>query len=96
MPEIVYYIKKKLGCIFVENHNPKSMVLKRGQNIGLVTSCIVMQKEQGQTLVEHKDATQSFTGMSNCKGIGIGGPSVGDTEKACCEEDSVQSIENTK
>ena len=30
LPEIVYNIKKKLGCNFVENHNSESMVLKRG------------------------------------------------------------------
>ena len=31
-------VKKKLGCIFVENHNSESMILKRGQTIGLVTT----------------------------------------------------------
>ena len=31
LPEIVYNIKKKLGCIFVENQNSESMVLKREQ-----------------------------------------------------------------
>ena len=41
LPEVVYNIKKKLGCIFVENHNSESMILKRGQTIGLVTSCVV-------------------------------------------------------
>ena len=45
LPEIVFNIKKKLGCIFVENHNSESMVLKKGQTIGLVTSCLVMQEE---------------------------------------------------
>ena len=29
LPEIVYNIKKKLGCIFVENHNSEPMGLKR-------------------------------------------------------------------
>ena len=29
LPEIFYNIKKKLGCIFVENHNPESVLLKR-------------------------------------------------------------------
>ena len=38
LPEIVYNIYKNLGCIFVENPNSESMVLKRGQTIGLVTS----------------------------------------------------------
>ena len=31
LPELVYNIKKKLGYIFLENHNSESMVLKRGQ-----------------------------------------------------------------
>ena len=48
LPEIVYNVKKKLGCIFVEDHNFKTIKLKRGQSIGLVTSCIVTQEEQGQ------------------------------------------------
>ena len=38
LPEVVYNIKKKLDCIFVENHKLESMILKRGQTIGLVTS----------------------------------------------------------
>ena len=38
LPDIVNNIKKKLGCIFVENHNSQSMILKRGQTIGLVMS----------------------------------------------------------
>ena len=38
LPGIVYNIKKKLGSIFMENHNLESMVLKRGQTNGLVTS----------------------------------------------------------
>ena len=44
--EIVYNVKKKLGCIFIENHNSKPLELKRGQTIGLVTSCVVTQAEQ--------------------------------------------------
>ena len=39
LPDIVYNVKKKLGCIFVENHNSKPLMLKRGQRIA----------EQGQT-----------------------------------------------
>ena len=49
LPEIVYQVKKKLGCIFVDNHSPESVLLNRGQTMGLVTSCIVTQEEQGQT-----------------------------------------------
>ena len=37
LPDIVYNVKRKLGCIFVENHNPESIMLKGGQTIGLVT-----------------------------------------------------------
>ena len=58
LPEIIYNIKKKLRCIFVENHNSESMVLKRGQTIGLVMSCIVTQEEQGQTPAMRISATQ--------------------------------------
>ena len=46
LPEIVYNVKKKLGCIFVENHNYETLILKRGQSIGLVTSCVVTQEEK--------------------------------------------------
>ena len=38
LQEIVYNVKKKLGCIFKENHNSEQLELKRGQTIGLVTS----------------------------------------------------------
>ena len=33
--DIVYNIEKKLECIFVENHNPESILLKQGQTIGI-------------------------------------------------------------
>ena len=45
LPENVYKVKKKLGCIFVENRNSETLELKRGQTIGLVTSCFVTQEE---------------------------------------------------
>ena len=48
LPEIVYKVKKKLGCIFVENHNSETIILKRGKSKGLVMSCVVTQEEQGQ------------------------------------------------
>ena len=38
LPEIVYNVKKKLGCIFIENPNSKPLDLQRGQRIGFVTS----------------------------------------------------------
>ena len=38
LPEVVYNIKKRLGWIFVENHDLESMILKRGLTVGLVTS----------------------------------------------------------
>ena len=43
LPEIVYNVKKKLVCIFIENHNSKPLKLKRVQTIGLVTSCELTQ-----------------------------------------------------
>ena len=89
LPEIVYSIKKKLGCIFVENHNLESMVLKRGQSMGLLTSCVVTQEEKGQTPTEHSHAIQSFTGTSNDTDTRIGGSSEGDVEKAGWKADSV-------
>ena len=47
--EIIFYsLRKKLGCIFIENHNSESLELKKGQMIGLVTSCLVTQAEQVQ------------------------------------------------
>ena len=90
LPEIVYNIKKKLGYIFVENHNSESMVLKRGQTVGLVTSCVVTQEEQGQIPAKHSDPTQSVRGTSNDMGTRIGGASVGDTEKAGWKAESLQ------
>ena len=82
LPEIAYNIKKKLGCILVENHNLESMVLKREQTIRLVTSCVMMQEEQGQTPGERSDVTQSVKRMSNDMDTRIGGVSVGNAEKA--------------
>ena len=37
LPEIVYNVKRKIGCIFIENHNSVSLDLQRGQTIGVVT-----------------------------------------------------------
>ena len=54
LPEIVYNVKKKLGCIFIENINSEPLELKRGQTIGLLTSCVVTQAEQGQLPEIHK------------------------------------------
>ena len=90
----MYNVKKKLGCIFVENHNPKPLMLKRGQTIGLVTSCVVTQADQGQTLERHKEDMQSEPGWSNDMDTHIGGASVGDADKAGWKADSVQSMEN--
>ena len=49
---------------------------------------------EGQLLVKHKEDTPSFTERSNDTDTHIGGASVGNTEKAGCKADSVQSIEN--
>ena len=94
LPEIVYNVKKKLGCICIENHNSKPIILKREQTIGLVTSCVVTQAEQGQTTERRKEDTPSITRQSNDMDIHIGGASVGNPEKGCRKADSVQSIEN--
>ena len=45
LPETVCNVKKKLGFIFVENYNSEPLMLKRGQMIGLVMSCLVRQAE---------------------------------------------------
>ena len=89
LPEIVYNINMKLGCIFVENHNYKSIVLKREQPIGLVTSCVLTQEEQGQTLEDCNDGTQIIKGTINDTDTRIGGASVDDVEKAGWKAHSV-------
>ena len=71
-------------------------MLKRGQTIGLGTSCAVTQAEQGQTPEMRKEDTQSVTGQSNDTDNRIGGTSVGDAEKAGWKADSFQSVENRK
>ena len=92
LPEIVYNIKKKLGCIFIENHNSKLLMLKIGQTIGLVTSCIVRQVEQGQLPEKHKEDMQSVTGQSNDRNTCIGSASRGNAEKAGRKTDSVMKL----
>ena len=66
----------------MENHNPESVLLKRGQTIGLVTSCVVMQEEQGQAPVDCSDTMRSVRGKNNDMDTRIGGSSVCDAEKA--------------
>ena len=94
LPEIVYNVKKKLGCKFVEKHNLEPMGLKRGLTMGLVTLCVVTQEEQGQAPAERCDATQSIGRTSYDTDTHTGGASVDDTEKAGWKADSVQSIES--
>ena len=67
-----------------------------GQTVGLVTSCIVTQEEQGQTPAKCSDATQSLTRMSNDMGSCIGGTSGVEVEKAAWKADSVQSVLKTQ
>ena len=57
-------------------------MLKRGQTIGLVMSCLMTQAEQGQLPEKCKEDTQLVTGRSNNTDTHIGGPSVGNVEKA--------------
>ena len=94
LPEVVYNIKKKLGWIFVEDHNSESMILKRGQTIGLVMSCIAILEEQGQTPAVCSEETQNITVTSNDTDTCIEGASRGNAEKAGQKTDSVQSVKN--
>ena len=95
LPEIVYNVKRKLGCIFIEKHN--SEPLQRGQTIGVVKSCVVTLEELGQQPEKCKEKTQYITGRSNCAETRIGGASVGNAEKvekAGLKAEYVQTIEN--
>ena len=67
--------EETIGYSFIENHNSESLELKRGQKIGLVTSCVVTQAEQGQIPEERKEDTQGVTGRSNDTDPRIGGAS---------------------
>ena len=62
LPEIVYNVKRNLGCIFIENNNSEPLDLQRGQTIGVVTSCILTQEELGQQLEKINENTQCVTG----------------------------------
>ena len=59
LPEIIYNVKKKLGCISVENHNSEPLYLQRGHTIGFVMSCVVIQEELSQRPEKYKENTQS-------------------------------------
>ena len=54
-----------------------------------MTSCVVMQEEQGQLPVNHKEDTPSVTEQSIDMDTHIGGPCVGNKEKAGWKADSV-------
>ena len=94
LPEIVYNVKQKLGCIFIENYNSEPLELKTGQMIGLVMSCAIVQAEQGQLPEKRKEDTQSVTGQSNDTDTHIGSACGGNAEKADKKAGSVQSLEN--
>ena len=79
--EIVYNVKRKLGSIFIENHNSVSLDLQKGQTIGVVTSCVVTQEDLGQQSEMRNENTQDVTGQSNCAETRIGGASAGNAEK---------------
>ena len=81
LPEIVYNLKKKIGCIFIENNNSEPLELKRGQTIVLVTSHLVTHAEQGQLPEKRKENTQSVTGQSNDTDTCIGCTSGGNAKK---------------
>ena len=78
LPEIVYRVKRTLGCIFIENHNSKPLDLQRGQTIGCVNSCVVKQDEWGQQLELCKKVTPSINDAETC----VGGANRSDAEKA--------------
>ena len=65
----------------IEKHNSESIELKRGQTIGLVTSCVVTQAKKGQLPEEHKEDTQGVTGQSNDTDTHIGSASRGNQVK---------------
>ena len=81
LPEIVYYLKRKIVCIFIENHISVSLDLQRDQNIGVVTPCVVTKEDLGQQSEKHRENRQSVTGCSNSAETFIGGASVEDVEK---------------
>ena len=62
--------------------------------IELVTSCAVMQVQQGQLPEKHKEDTQNVTGQRNDTDTHIGGASGENMEKAGLKAGRVQSIEN--
>ena len=94
LPEIVYNIRKKLSCIFIENHNSQPLDLQRGQTLGCVLSCVVKQEELGQRPEMHNENTLCVTERSNDVDTHIGGASVRNAEKAGRKADSVQSLGN--
>ena len=59
LPEIVFNVKRKLRCVFIENHNSETLDLQRGQTIGFVTSCLVTQEELGQQPEKRKETRHS-------------------------------------
>ena len=78
LPEIVYRVKRKLGCIFIENHNSTSLDLQPGQTTGCMNSCIVKQGEWGQQPELRKKITPSVNDTDTC----VGGASRSDAKKA--------------
>ena len=100
--EIVYRVKKKLGCIFIENHNSIPIDLQRGQTIGCMNSCIVKSEEWSQQPVsrnpdtlsvndaEKAGRTECIAERSNAQDTRIGGASRRDAEKA----GSVHSVDS--
>ena len=70
--------------------------MKRGQTIGLVTSCVVTQEELSQQPEKRKEDTQCVTGWTNDVETHIGGASGGNTEKVGRKADIAQSIENRR
>ena len=82
LPEIVYNARKKLGCIFIENHNSTSLDLQQGQTIGCVTSCVVKQEELGQRPGMCRKDMPGVTERINDSETCVGSATRSDAEKA--------------
>ena len=81
LPEIVYNVKRKFCCTFIDNHNSESLNLQRGQTIGVVTSCVVKQEELGQQPEKRKENTHCVAGRRSCTETSIGSTSAVNPEK---------------
>ena len=59
LPDILDNMKKKMRCIFAENHSPECIQLT---NVGIMTSCLIADKSESDQLRMQNDAKQSVMG----------------------------------